>query len=72
MKWVRRLWGYFFRHDDHDLSLLMLAVAAATSGSGIVAAALWISHSPPALPTVNSADQTCLKSCSKVCGKYIR
>jgi hypothetical protein len=24
------------------------------------------------LPTVNSAYQTCLKSCSKVCGEYIR
>jgi hypothetical protein len=72
MKLVRRVWGYFFNYDDHPLSLLTLAVAAATAGSGIVAAALWISHAPPALPTANAAYQTCLKSCSRVCGEYIR
>jgi hypothetical protein len=72
MKLFRKVWKYFFHYDDHHLSLLMLAVAAATSGSGIVAAALWISHASPALPTATAAYQTCLKSCPKVCDEYIR
>jgi hypothetical protein len=34
MKMVHRVWKYFLNNDDHPLSLLTLAVAAATSGSG--------------------------------------
>jgi hypothetical protein len=62
----------FFYHDDHEISLLELAVAAATSGSGIVAAALSISHTPPALPRANVAYLTCLESCLNVRCEYVR
>lgn len=71
MKYIRRVYRYLFDHDRHDISLLIFAAAAAVSGSGIVAVALWIVHAPVAA-TAKATCQTCLESCRTRCGGYVR
>jgi hypothetical protein len=71
MKYIRGMYRRFFDHEGHDISLVILAAAAAASGSGIVAAGLWVVHAPVAT-TTKSAYQTCLESCRAQCAGYIR
>jgi hypothetical protein len=69
MKCIRKLAEHFFINENDGISLLILAIAAAASSSGIVVLGLWIAHTPPALPTSNAA---CLDRCEKVCEGYPR
>jgi hypothetical protein len=57
MKYIRRVNRYFFQHDGHDISLRILAAAAAASASGIVAAGLWIAHAHAPVASAKTAYQ---------------
>ncbi|NPT61113.1 hypothetical protein [Paraburkholderia elongata] len=67
MKHLSKLAAYFFPHDSGDISLLLLAIAAAASSAGIVSIGLLVAHPRPALPTVDGAQRDCLERCEKMC-----
>jgi hypothetical protein len=72
MKHLSELVAYFFPHDSGDISLLLLAIAAAASCAGIVSIGLLVAHPRLALPYVDAAQRDCLDRCEKMCSGRAR
>lgn len=67
MKCMRKLIEHFFLNEDDGISLLILAIVAAASSSGIVVLGLWIVHTHPALSASYATNAACLERCENVC-----
>lgn len=72
MKHLSKLAAYFFPCDSGDISLLLLAIAAATSSAGVVSVVLLVVHARPALPIVDGAQRDCPERCEQMCSVQTR
>jgi hypothetical protein len=67
MKKFREIAKHVFPHDDGGIPISLLALAAAVSSCGVVAAWLWIVHFPAAISPPSMSRRDCLDQCETVC-----
>jgi hypothetical protein len=68
MKYICKIAAYLFPNSRGDTSLLLFAFVSAASACGLVAAGLWLAHTPSAMSPSIAMQPECLDRCEKVCG----
>ncbi len=62
MKFIKKVWFYFFPSDASETPILFFALAVSVTTCGCFILWLWIVHTPEALSTDGAAHASCLSN----------
>jgi hypothetical protein len=67
MKFIRKMWSYFFPSDSDEIPIPCLAFTVSALSCGCFVLWLWIVHTPISLKAAGAAHVTCLSRCQRTC-----